>query len=171
MNTAKIVKIGLFTAIISIMSLMSIPTSPIPFSLSLIGIFLTGALLPPRDAFLSCLCYLLLGIVGLPVFAGFRGGFQVLVGYTGGFLLSYPFVAYTVATSKKLLKWRGAMILGMVLGLIICYFFGCLVFIAVSGSTVWVAITTCIIPYVLFDVLKIIISSILAFAIGKAIKN
>ncbi|HBY72577.1 MAG TPA: biotin transporter BioY, partial [Lachnospiraceae bacterium] len=83
----------MFTAVICVLSQISIPTQPIPFTLALFAIFLTGALLPPRAAFLSVFVYLLLGAFGLPVFAGFKGGIHVLTGMTGGYLMAYPFMS------------------------------------------------------------------------------
>ena len=171
MKTKSIINIGLFTAIISIMSVISIPAAQIPFTLSFVGVFLTGALLPPRDAFISCICYLLLGIAGLPVFAGFRSGLQVIVGYTGGFLLSYPLMALTTSLFVKHGKSRLASILGMALSLIISYFCGTMVFMLVSGNNFMAAVSICVLPYVFFDTIKIVISSLLAAAIKRALKN
>lgn len=171
MKTKTIVKIGLFTAIICVMSAISIPTTPIPFTLSLIGIFLAGALLPPRDAFLACVCYLLLGIAGLPVFAGFRGGIQVILGYTGGFLLSYPLMALVISITKKQMKKPLSLIAGMVIALFILYTFGSLGFILVSGSTLSAALAACVLPYVFFDIIKIAVSFFFALSLEKAIKK
>lgn len=171
MKTKAIVKIGLFTAIICVMSVISIPTTPIPFTLSLIGIFLTGAFLPPGGAFLACVCYLLLGIAGLPVFAGFRGGIQVILGYTGGFLLSYPLMALVISMIKKQMKKPLYLIVSMVIALLICYFLGSLVFILISGSTLGAALAACVLPYVFFDVIKIAVSFFFAISLEKAINK
>lgn len=97
----KLILTGMFTAIISVMSLIEIPIQPIPFSLSLLAIFLSGALLEPKYALLSTLAYILLGAFGLPVFAGFKGGFHVLTGMTGGFIMSYPIMAFITALSYQ----------------------------------------------------------------------
>ena len=80
MSTQDLVMTGMFTAVICVMAQISIQTQPIPFTLALFAIFLTGALLSPRYAFLSVLVYLLLGAFGVPVFAGLKGGIQHLTG-------------------------------------------------------------------------------------------
>ena len=89
-TTNNIVFTGIFTAIIIILSQIAIPTSPVPFTLSLLAIFLTGILLPPRQAFLAVLVYILLGAFGLPVFAGMKRVVSALFGPTGGYILAYP---------------------------------------------------------------------------------
>src|SRR5690554_1884806 len=101
-TTKKLVLTAMFTAIICVMSQVVIPLQPIPFSLSLLAIFLTGALLEPKYAFLATLAYLLLGAFGLPVFAGFKGGFQVVTGMTGGFIMAYPIMAFITSISYQL---------------------------------------------------------------------
>ena len=100
----KLILTSMFTAIISVMSQIIIPIQPIPFSLSLLAIFLTGALLEPKYAFLSTLAYILLGAFGLPVFAGLRGGIHVLAGMTGGFIMAYPIMAFITALFYQLSK-------------------------------------------------------------------
>ena len=83
-----IVLISLFSAIIVICSLITIP-SVIPFTLQTFALFTIIGILGTKKAFLSVLLYLLLGAVGLPVFSGFRGGIGHLFGVTGGYLLGF----------------------------------------------------------------------------------
>ena len=70
----KIIICALFTAIICALSLVSIPLMTVPFTLSVFAVLLTGALLSPKYAAISVLCYILIGAIGIPVFSGFRGG-------------------------------------------------------------------------------------------------
>ena len=80
-RTKDLVMTGMFTALICVMAQITFPTQPIPFSLTIFAIFLTGALLEPKFAFLSVLVYLLLGAFGLPVFAGMKAGVGELFGF------------------------------------------------------------------------------------------
>lgn len=168
-TTKKLIFTGMFTAIISVMSQIIIPIQPIPFSLSLLAIFLTGALLEPKYALLSTLAYILLGAFGLPVFANFKGGFHVIAGATGGFIMAYPVMAFITSISYQLskkIKSSSAVknitdiaipTLGMLFSLFVCYLIGTLWFTYVSGSTIAYALSVCVFPFVAFDALKIVI--------------
>lgn len=153
---------GMFTAILCVLAQITIPTQPIPFTLSLFAIFLIGALLPPRYALLAVISYVLLGAFGLPVFAGMKGGFQVLTGMTGGFIIAYPMMALLTALSYHYMKkWKiAALTAGMLLSLLLCYSFGSLWFSVSTGSSFGKALTLCVYPFVLFDLIK------LALAVG-----
>lgn len=172
-NTVDLVLTGLFTAIICIMSQIAIPIQPIPFTLSLLSIFLTGALLQPRYALLSVLAYILLGAFGVPVFAGLKGGFQVLTGYTGGYLMAYPLMAFVTAMLYKYIKKNKllGLIAGMLLSLLLCYIIGTIWFTIVSGNDFITALTLCVVPFVLFDLLKIILAISISTVIRKALSR
>lgn len=182
-TTNKLVLTAMFTAIICIMSQIVIPIQPIPFTLSLLAIFLTGALLEPKYAFFATLAYLLLGAFGLPVFAGLKGGIHVLTGMTGGYIVAYPIMAFITALSYQLsskLKARKlskniSMIaiptIGMVLSLFTCYLIGTLWFSYVSETTFTYALSVCVIPFVAFDLIKITISIILGAVLKKATRH
>lgn len=167
----SLVLTGMFTAIISVLSQISIPTQPIPFTLALFAIFLTGALLPPRAAFLSALVYLLLGAFGLPVFAGFKGGIHVLTGMTGGYLMAYPLMSFlTSLLANHFKKWKLlSLASGMILSLILCYFIGTLWFAFVSDTSFSYALTLCVFPFIPFDLLKIILALSAGVVIKKAL--
>lgn len=166
-TTKKLILTGMFTAIISVLSQITIPIQPIPFSLSLLAIFLTGMLLEPKYAFFSTLAYILLGAFGLPVFAGLKGGLHVLTGMTGGFIMAYPIMAFITSISYQLSKKvksssfiknisRIAIpALGMIISLFMCYLIGTLWFSYVSGSTIAYSLTVCVFPFIAFDLLKI----------------
>lgn len=95
MSVSKIAIVGFMTSITCILGPISIAVvfSPVPVSLGLFGILLTTALLGAGYGTLSCALYILLGLLGLPVFSGFTSGPGVLLGPTGGYLLGYLAVA------------------------------------------------------------------------------
>lgn len=166
-----LVQTGMFTAIICVISQISIPTQPIPFTLALFAIFLTGTLLPPRYAFLSALCYLLLGAFGLPVYAGFQGGLHILTGLTGGYLAAYPIMAFVTALFTYNRKKAKLLLtaIGMLISLLLCYLIGTLWFAYVSGSNFYYALTLCVFPFVLFDLFKIVLAIAISTIIRKII--
>ena len=81
--------IALMAALIALCAWISVPLGPVPFTMQTFGIFAALGLLGGRRGTLAFLIYLLLGIVGLPVFSGFSAGAGVLFGATGGYLLGY----------------------------------------------------------------------------------
>jgi biotin transport system substrate-specific component len=168
-STRELVITGMFTAVICVLSQISIQTQPIPFTLGLLAIFLTGALLSPRYALLATLAYLLLGAFGLPVFAGLKSGIQTLAGPTGGYLMAYPVMAFVTALSYKLIrKYRIiALAAGMLISLALCYLIGTLWFTFITDNSFYSALTLCVFPFILVDLVKIA----LAIAIGLVIRK
>ena len=95
LSTRKLVLIALMTAITCIFAPMAIPipVSPVPISLTNLVIMISIYVLGFKDATISYIVYLLLGLVGLPVFSGFTGGLGKLAGPTGGYLIGFIFLA------------------------------------------------------------------------------
>jgi len=173
-NVRELVVTSMFTAVICVMSQLSIQIQPIPFTLSLFAIFLTGALLPPRSAFLATLTYLLLGAFGLPVFAGFKGGIQILAGMTGGYLVAYPVMAFLISIFYKYLKKFNKILsltIGMLVALIFCYTFGTIWFTFITDTAFYTALTLCVFPFLLFDLAKIVFAIIVSIIIRKTVFN
>lgn len=171
-NVRELVLTGMFTAVICVMSQLSIPIQPIPFTLSLFAIFLTGALLTPRSAFLATLTYLLLGAFGLPVFAGLKGGIQVLTGMTGGYLIAYPVMALLISVFYKYFRKYNKLLsltVGMIVALTFCYTFGTLWFTFITDTPFYTALTLCVFPFLLFDLAKIVFAIIVSIIIRKTV--
>lgn len=164
-TTKSLTQAALFTALIAILAQIQIPTPPIPFSFTVFAVVLTGAVLRPRQAFLSVLAYLLLGAFGLPVFAGMQGGVGVLFGLTGGFKLSYPLMALLVSVLGSIHKEGDRPIahtirlsIGMLLALLLCYTMGTLWFMAAGDQPLNTALSACVIPFIPFDCLKLVLA-------------
>jgi biotin transport system substrate-specific component len=172
-STKALVMTGMFTALICVMAQISIPTQPIPFTLAVFAILLTGALLPTRYAFLSVLTYLLLGAFGVPVFAGFMGGLGRLMGPTGGYLMAYPIMSFITALFYQWFKKYKvlALVAGMVVSLLLCYLIGTLWFSLISGNDFYKSLTLCVFPFVLFDTLKIVLATSVSIVIRKTVMN
>ena len=149
-----------------------IPVSPVPLSLTTFILYLSVYILGTRNAFISYVIYLLLGLVGLPVFSGFSGGFAKLAGPTGGYLIGFLFMIPLTGilfekTGKSFWKQFGAMVLGT----LVCYLFG----------TVWLCLQlnldfigglgVGVIPYLPGDTAKIILAALIGPVIVKALKR
>ena len=80
---------AVMAALVCIAGPLTVPAGPIPLSLATFAVYLAGAVLGKKRGTLSVALYLLIGIIGVPVFSGFSGGFQKLAGVTGGYLAGY----------------------------------------------------------------------------------
>ncbi|MCX7614262.1 MAG: biotin transporter BioY [Clostridiales bacterium] len=175
MKTKDLVFTALFAAITAICSQISIPLpfSPVPITLSLVAVFLTGGILNKRQALFAQLTYILLGSFGVPVFSGFRGGMGVLVGPTGGYLAAYPLMAFLIAYIIE--KYQRNSLFGSALGmssaLMVCYLFGS-AWLAYSTKMGWYkAFLAGVAPFVLLDLIKISIVSSVSVPLRKAMNK
>ncbi len=164
---ADLVYIALASVLIAICSWISIPTQ-IPFTLQTFAIFCVISVLGGRRGAAAVIVYLLLGAIGIPVFAGFKGGIGAILGTTGGYMVGFLFIclAYWLATGlfgKKL--WVEAV--SLIIGLLVCYAFGTawfmLLYARTSGSIgIMTALGWCVFPFILPDLIKLALALSLA---------
>lgn len=158
---------SLFTAFIAICSQLAIYIGEIPISFSMVSIYITGMILGTKKGFMSVLVYVLLGCVGIPVFAGGKGGMSVILGPTGGFILGYLICVITVGKLNE--KNKYIRVISLISGLTECYIIGTIWYSYVMGVDLKVALKYCIIPFVPGDIIKIIITLVMYRAIKKRI--
>ena len=174
-KTLDMVYIALFAVLIAICSWISIPTS-IPFTLQTFGIFVTVGVLGGKRGSFAVFIYLLLGAIGVPVFAGFTGGMGILLGNTGGYIIGFLASALLMWLMEKLLgKKTWVLALSMVLGLIACYAIGTAWFIiAYAKNTGSIGLVTalgwCVIPFIIPDIIKIVLALIVSNRVSKLMK-
>lgn len=157
---------SLFAALIAICAWLSIPIPPISFTMQTFAVFLTLGILGGKWGTVSIFLYLLLGVVGLPVFTGFRGGPGALLDATGGFLWGFFLSALTYWILERLGKLPA-----MIMGLLVCYACGCIWFRIYAGNIgVWASVMTCVVPYLLPDTVKIGLAWSLSRRITKRIR-
>lgn len=173
LSTRELTLAALFVAVTAVLSQIVIPMPLVPFNLGVLAIFLCGGLLRKGLAFLSILCYLLLGAVGAPVFAQFTGGPAVLFGVTGGYLMAYPIMAWLV--SLLIQVWAGASywrrVGAMAAALIPCYLLGTAWFaVYLHKSFAQAALAACI-PYIPFDLAKALLASYVTLAVERRMKT
>ena len=164
--------ISIFTAVIAICAQLSIPMPiGVPFTLQTFAIPLAGIILGAKRGSLAVLIYIMLGITGVPVFAGFKGGFGVLFGPTGGYIISFPIMALCAGVNFKKIKniWIQNAVLasGLVLGCAINYMFGMLVGKTVVSCSWEQAFAVFVLPYIPTAVLKIMLAGIIGVSIKK----
>lgn len=141
---------------------------PVPVTGQTFAVLMIGALLGARRASLSVLAYIAEGAVGLPVFAHGRAGLAVLSGQTGGYLVGFVVAAYVVGllAEKGWDRRVGTTILAMVFGNMAIYAFGllwlcCLIFMGRLPISVNEILTVGLYPFVLGDLLKMVLAAIL----------
>ena len=167
-NTHELIKVAMFAAITAVLSQIILPIGPVPYNLGLLGAMLAGLLCLPSTATFAMIAYIFMGAIGLPVFAGFMGGFGVLLNSTGGYLLGYiPVALFTSLARHK--KWF-LTTLAMLLGLLLCYAFGTGWFMIVSQNNLVASLAYCVVPFVLPDLAKVACAILLGKSIDKRLR-
>ena len=151
-SVQNITQIAMFAAIIAVCSIISIPLpSGIPVTLQTFAIALTGFLLGWKNGTISVAVYLAIGAIGVPVFSGFTGGFARLFGVTGGYLWGFLGMAALCGIAAN--KNKALTIILSILGLAVCHGF-------IIASA----------PYLIKDVVSVVIAYVLAIAVQKALQ-
>ncbi|HBJ18383.1 MAG TPA: biotin transporter BioY [Clostridiales bacterium] len=169
-------KIALLTALMAVTAWITIPIPPISFTLQIFAIYAALFLLGGKYGTVSILLYLLIGAVGVPVFSGFRGGIGVLLGMTGGYLVGFVVsgLVYWAVTAhgREGLFFK---VIGSALALVSCYAFGTAWYIILYTSekgaiTLGTALMGCVVPFILPDIVKIVLAYLVAAALKKRIR-
>ena len=171
-KTYDMVYIAVFAVVMAICSWISIPAT-VPFTLQTFGVFLAVGVLGGKRGTLSILVYILLGAVGVPVFAGFSGGIGSLFGNAGGCIIGFLVGALVMWGMEKVMgRKTWALAVQMVVGLIVCYAFGTAWFmIMYTRSAGPVGLVTvlgwCVFPFIIPDLIKIVV----ALGLTKSLKK
>ena len=171
-KTYDMAYIAVFTVLIAICSWISIPMT-VPFTLQTFAVFLSVSILGGRRGTMAVLVYVLLGAVGIPVFAGFTGGPGIILNTTGGYIVGFILSALIMWLTESLFgKKLPVQILSMVLGLLACYAVGTVWFMFVyMRQTGAVGLGTvlgwCVIPFIIPDAVKIA----LALMLGNTLRR
>ncbi len=195
-KTRRLTKIALVAALLCVISPFAItfPFSPVPISLATLMLYLSVYIVGKRDAVISCGIYLLIGLVGIPVFSGFTGGIGKVLGPTGGYMIGYLFLTYISGffwekcnKAKMCEKSRFdkgekdydnrnrgkngiyylMQSLGMVLGTAVCYLFGSLWLSYQAGVELHAALNIGVFPFIPGDVVKIAAGVVLGTAVRR----
>jgi len=168
-------RVALMAAFTAVAAQIAIPLEPVPFTLQVLAVILTGLLLGPRYGALAMAIYLLVGAVGVPVFAGFRGGLGILLGDTGGYLLAYPLAAALAGVAAGAVAnapRRRALIVGFLWGslaLAVIYALGAAWLMVLAGLSPGAALVAGVLPFVVFDLIKVGLANLVAVAVAPAI--
>ncbi|MCL2112114.1 MAG: biotin transporter BioY [Clostridiales bacterium] len=174
LTTRDLCHIGIFAAIIAILAQISIPMPlGVPITLQTFAILFAAIVLGAKKGTIATLVYVAVGAVGLPVFANFMGGMGVILGMTGGFLLSFPIMALLAglgneksdnSDKKSAILW---LIVGLVVGVAINFLCGMLWFSMVTGSSISVSFVAAVLPFIPTSIVQIGIAA----AFGRHVRK
>ncbi len=169
MKVRDLAFIAVATALMCVLSPISVPIGIVPITLGTLALYLIGTILGPVKATISIILYIILGLVGLPVFSNFKSGAAVLTGPTGGFIIGYiPAVFVQALFTNKFSTKKTAYVFGIIMGTIIIYGFGLAWFMVMMKDkyTFQQAMSACVYPFLIGDTVK----TILAVSIGYKLR-
>lgn len=156
------------------MSVCSLITIPMPFgvpmTLQTFAIPFAAVVLGARNGTLAAVVYVLLGLLGLPVFAGGAAGAGVVFGPTGGFILSFPLMALLAGLGARGKGWL-KLALGLVFGVVLNFLCGMCMYAAVTGNSMSAAFGACVAPFLPAAAVKAVLAGFLGVKVKKAVKQ
>lgn len=173
-TTKQMTLTAVMTAVICVLGpwALNLPFSPVPISLCSMAIYFVLYVLGLRLGTISVLLYILIGMVGVPVFSNFSGGVGKLFGPTGGYIIGYLFLALICGFFiEKFSDKIPLHILGFVIGTLVLYLFGTVWLKLQLGLTFPAALMAGVIPYIPGDIIKLIIAMLLALPLKKRLKK
>jgi len=171
-NIRQMILISLFAALTAVGAFISIPLYPVPLTLQTLFTLLAAMTLGSVMGASSQIIYVLLGVVGLPVFAGFKAGIGILFGPTGGFLFGFIISAYVIGKIIELKNEKNIFyyFLAGIIGTTILYVIGITQLSLVTGIGIKKAIIVGMLPFLPGDILKIIAASFIASKLKSTIE-
>ena len=193
-NIGVLVLTAMTAAVFCVVGPISIPIGPIPLSLMTLVLYLALYVIGYRLTLVACALYLLIGMVGVPVFSGPQGGLGKLAGPTGGYLIGYlPMIligGLLIALVDRIQKKKGSLsepdaspekggiwmrrvlqALALILATVVLYVLGTTWFVISTGTPVGAALMACVVPFLPGDMVKIVIAVVVGPEIGRRIRR
>lgn len=167
-STRDLIITSLFTSLTAVGGFISIPLGPVPITLQTIFVLLSGLILGAKLGALSQIIYIILGLIGLPIFAGGTGGLTSVVSPTFGFLISFVAAAYVIGKLTEKSKSLSTIIYSVLIGSFLIYLIGVpyfyFIFTSFLGKTIdfYTALKYACIPFIPGDIVKAVIAIFLA---------
>lgn len=175
-KTRDIVFIALFAVLIAVCAWISIP-SIVPFTMQTFAVYLTLNFLGGKRGTVSVCVYLLLGLIGVPVFSNFNAGPGALFGATGGYMIGWIFSGLVMWLLEKMLGNKiWVQTVSMIVGLVVCYIMGTAWFMFVYAHNtgpvgLWTALGWCVFPFIIPDMVKLGLALWLSQRLKKITKS
>ena len=163
---------GVMVALLCVICPLSIPIGPVPVSLAVMVLYLIVYLFGGVKGTICCAIYILIGIIGVPVFSGYGAGLAKVAGPTGGYIVGYIFLCMICGGALWLGKGKlWVYIIGMVLGILVAYVFGSAWFMISLEAKLSYTLKVCVYPFLPFDAAKIVIIAIAGPLIKKPLRK
>ena len=155
-------------AVLCVVCPFVVPIGIVPISLASFVVCCIGGAVGCKRGVIATALYLVIGGLGVPVFAGFRGGVYVLLGPTGGFLFGYLLLAGMAGWVSD--KTDSAVVRGLSFfcGMTLLYLCGGAWYTVSAHVSFWTALSVCVLPFLPFDVVKIVVATVLSPKLKKA---
>lgn len=178
-KTYGLIIVSLFAALTAVFSQISIPIGPVPINLALLAVFSAGAILDMGRAVTSQVIFVLIGAVGVPVFAGFQGGASVLAGPRGGYIFGYILAAFVISLLMKVFSKpynkgktpikAAICAVSILAGMMVCYTLGTAWFMISTSTKFADALLICVVPFLIGDAFKIAAATLLTLRLKKLV--
>lgn len=175
-SARDIAHIALFTALMAVCAWIMVPFA-VPFTMQTFAVMLAASVLGTKRALISLLLYLGLGMIGIPVFSGFTGGFGVLAGPTGGYLIGFlPMVLIASRLIGLMGRKMWMLCIAFACGLLVCYAFGtvwyALIYMRGAGfAACGAALLECVVPFLVPDAAKLLLAAWVARRLDKIVRK
>lgn len=173
-KTAEMTKMALMVAMncVSAYIIIPLPFSLSPLALQTMIVNLTGYVLNAKQAFMTMLVYMLVGLAGVPVFTGGSAGPGKLFGPTGGYIIGFLFTAVFLAYFRgEKYSFKRYALLGCVIGIPLIYVFGVVQLKLITGMGWDKAIMTGALPFIPLDIVKCLAAAVIAGPINRIFAN
>lgn len=173
LNTKDLIICAMFASITAILAQIAIPLpfSTVPLTMQVFAVTISGVILGAKKGFISQVIYILLGAIGMPVFAQMSGGAGIIFGYTGGFIMAFPLMALLIGCISEKYNSISSIMISMMLALIINYTIGTLWYSFVAGVGFMEGFMVCVVPFILIDLVKVGLATTIGLTIKKRIKR
>ena len=177
MRVINMTETALMAALIAVLSPVAVPLAgQVPVSLATFAVMLAAAVLKEKSGTLAVLVYILLGMIGMPVFAGWSSGTAVLFGMTGGYIIGYLPLAWLTGRAAAMAAAHTPysyplLVSGALLGTLVLYGIGTAWFMAYTGMGIAASLAACVLPFLPGDALKIAAVAVLAPRLEKVLNK
>ena len=175
MSASAITRVALMAAVTAVAAQIAIPVPPVPLTLQVLAVILSGLLLGPRYGALAQAVYVLVGAVGVPVFSEFSGGLGIILGPNGGYLVSFPIAAAIAGLAAPAVaggERRRALAFGVLwgcVGLAVIYALGATWLAVVTDLPAGIVLVQGVLIFVPFDLIKVLLTTLVAVAVAPAV--
>ena len=167
-NVRKLIICAMFASITAVLAQIEIPLPLVPISGQTLAVGLTATIIGSRLGAIAMICYACIGAVGIPVFSGFAGGFQVIVGPTGGYIIGFILTAYVTGVILEKTNFTLPMaVLANLVGMIITLTTGMLQLKFVMDLTWTAALASGVYPFIVVGIIKALLASWIGITVRK----